>query len=197
MKKRVAWTKTAIFGTFAAALGLIGAVPLFSNTSAAWVSVVAVVVVFFFSGLVIGYAHPERWWIAGLTAWIGVLLAIAALLTPLQFQNAPKLQIFVTDGKIVASPSVLVRGNVRLEQRNNGTVTHTIGIFYIGADGSLEQLRQGRLQLGDLRASLRPLSPGRSDVSYFQDYFGAGQYAFVCLVATHAASGEIAVFSVE
>jgi hypothetical protein len=197
MKQHAAWKKTAIYGILAAALGLIGFVPLFSDSPAAWISIVAVVVVFFFSGLVIGYAHPQRWWISGLTTWSGVLFATASLLTPLRFHDAQTLQIFITDGKIVVSRSVLVRGDVRLELMNSGTTIHTIGIFHVGADGSLEQLRQGRFRRQDLRASLRPLSPGRSDVSYFRDYFPAGRYALVCLVETHAALGEVAAFSVE
>lgn len=202
MKRRVAWRKTAAFGTLAVALGLIGLVPLFSDSPAAWVGVVEVVLVFFFSGLVIGYAHPERWWIAGLTAWGGVLLGTASLLAPLRFQDAPTLQILITDGKIAVSPSVLVGGDVRLEQSNSGTTTHEIGIFYLGPGSSLDQLRQGKFDLGDLRASLKPVSPGRSEVSYFRDYFQTGQYAFVCLLelesgVPHASQGEVTPFRVE
>jgi hypothetical protein len=151
---------------------------------------------------VIGYAHPERWWIAGLIALWGILLATlltrSLLTSPSpRAQSAPTLQISITEGKIVVNPSVLVRGDLRVQQWNSGTTDHEIGIFHVGDDDSLEQMFKGRLQRRDLRASLRPIPPGGSEVSHFRDYFRAGRYAACCLVETHAARGEVTTFRVE
>jgi len=38
--------------------------------------------VYFAAGLTIGLIKPGKWWLAGLTAWGGVLLAVAALFNP-------------------------------------------------------------------------------------------------------------------
>ena len=201
MKQHVSWIKTAIFGALAASLGMPGFSMLFAMDASAWERVVIWVVFFFLSSLMIGYAHPERWWIAGFAAFFGVWAATAALThslwVPPRVQNAPTLQISITEGKIVVSPSVLKRGDLRLEQSNSGTAAHEIGIFYVGDDDSLEQLLQGRFQRRDLRASLRPISPGGSDVSLFRNYFQVGRYAVCCLVEDHAARGEVATFRVE
>lgn len=183
MKQHVPWTRTASFGTLAAFLGLLGFSILFGHSLTAWEPVVLFVVFFFLPGLMIGYGHPERWWIAGLIALWGVLLAAFSLTASLstspspRAQNAPTLQLSIAEGTIVVSPSILKRGDLRVQQTNSGTTGHEIGIFSVGDDASLEQTLQGRFQRRDLLASLRPISPGGSEIVFYQNYFQVGRHA--------------------
>lgn len=40
--------------------------------------------VYFTAGLAIGLTSPNKWWLAGLAAWGGVLLAVASLFNPVR-----------------------------------------------------------------------------------------------------------------
>jgi hypothetical protein len=191
--------------TVAGVTGFISLVLLFSDPppGGAAQQFATAFVAIFVGGLFIGFLYPERWWIAGLTAWGGFLLSAPLLVVPLQFRNAQRVRVVITDGKIVASPSTIMSDKLRLELRNNGTITHEIGIFHPASDSLLHQLRQGTFNLDHLDVSWRPISPGESDVTYIWEFLDvAGQYAFVCLLETesglhHSAQGEMAEFTVK
>ncbi len=66
--------KNAVFAGVSILFGFGGLVLVFTDPIEGWpLRITIAIAFFFFSGAVIGYAHPKGWPIAMLTAWGGVL----------------------------------------------------------------------------------------------------------------------------
>lgn len=195
------WAGTAGFAALAFVLGAIGLGPLFSDSPSAWSSVVIVGVFFFASGLFIGYYHPKRWWISGVTAWGGMLLAVSVLIGTIRFRDVPILNVVVTEGEISVSPEVISAGDIGIRQINRGTTTHLLGIPRLDRIGSLERIQGQPISLEDLRMTFKRLAPGEAVTLYYGG-LEPGRYMLACLEATptgipHRDLGEVAEFTVE
>lgn len=109
--------------------GSLGLIPLFSDSPTLWINVAELVLIFFGFGLLIGWLHPRRWWVAGFAAWSGLGILAAGLVTERQFRDAPVLTVWVGDGHIRTAPYEVEAQRFTLHLRNEGRQVHELQVF--------------------------------------------------------------------
>ena len=163
--------------------------------------------ILFVSGLIIGYLYPGRWVLAGFTTWlvtfIGTVQIVSSVLAPSEIpEGARILRIVVSEGEIRLNTHTLEYGKLCVEQVNEGTEEHRLAFLSNPRGKEAHQVIPDGLGKEDIRASLRPLKPGKSDISVFNHYFKPGCYVVFCTRRTsdgksHSSLGEIEEFTVE
>lgn len=158
---------------------------------------------FFFSGLVIGYVAPRRWWLAGLTAWGGVLLGAAGLVSGGPRTDAVAVvQAVVVEGELGLGPATVPAGELVIQQINQGTTLHELALFELASDAVLADAVSAADGLGEPLIRLVPVEPGLSSSALFRGLLRPGRYAIAC-IQTHAdgtphyVRGEAAQLDVE
>jgi len=107
------------------------------------------------------------------------------------------------EGQILLKPSKVKTGGFSVEQINEGNEEHELAFYIYPQDKEIRQINLGNLNSLRMKASIRPLDPGESDVTTFGgNYFGIGRYIILCLNRTqngesHISLGEITEFTVE
>ncbi len=160
------------------------------------------------AGMIIGYLYPKRWYLAGLTACAPVIVGILIFLTlprePIEIpEGAQTLRISISKGKINLSIVNLKSGAFYVEQVNEGIEEHELAFLVYSKDQDITQMRLDNINYEKMKLSLRPLSPGLTDVNHISgDYFGTGKYIVLCLKRTqddksHLSLGEIKEFTIE
>ena len=163
------------------------------------------VLVIFVAGLIIGYLYPKRWYLAGLSAWSLIIFGTLALLTPpIEIpEGVQTIRIKISEGQIRLSPPSIKVGGFYVEYINEGIEEHELAFFVYPKDGDITQMTLDNFNNERIKASLKPLRPGVTDVARFDgNYFEAGQYIILCLKRTqdgtsHISHGEIKEFTVE
>jgi len=209
LNMKTAMLKLFLCSVVALFLGLIGFSFIFSDTATGESGlgrVVTIIIIFFISGLIIGYIVPRFWGLAGLTAWAGILFGLLVL-----FRGSPgresaaelqTLDVAIADGDIELSSSILNGGDLNLIQENCGDLEHELAIYRITEGTDLEILKRGDFQDAAMRASLPPVGPGETDSAVFKNIFTPGRYVIFCARETdngllHMSTGEIAQFQVR